>query len=142
LIAAGHVSSVAEAFDKYLGEDSPAYVPHRGASPADVVRLVNAGGGVASLAHPGYRPKDEIIPELVDAGLTAIEVFHSSHDELAQAHYLAMAQRYGLVPTGGSDYHGEGTRRAEFFGVVNLPAEHFQALLALVPSPSAVPARG
>ncbi len=131
LIAAGHVSSVAEAFDKYLGEDSPAYVPHRGASPADVVRLVLAGGGIPSLAHPGYRPKDEIIPDLVDAGLPAIEVYHSSHDDTAQAHYLAIADRYGLVPTGGSDYHGEGARRAEFFGVTNLPGEHFDALLAL-----------
>jgi predicted metal-dependent phosphoesterase TrpH len=124
---------VAEAFEKYLGEDSPAYVPHRGASPADVVRLVRAGGGVASLAHPGYRPRDEIIPDLVDAGLTAMEVYHSCHDEGAQAHYLALAKRHGLVPTGGSDFHGDGTRRAEFFGVTNLPPEHFEALMALVP---------
>src|SRR5688572_5504417 len=131
LISAGHVTSVAEAFDKYLGEDSPAYVPHRGASPADVVRLVIAGGGIPSLAHPGYRPKDEIIAGLVDAGLPAIEVYHSAHDEIAQAHYLAMAQHYGLVPTGGSDYHGAGARRAEFFGVTNLPVEHFEALLTL-----------
>ena len=132
LIAAGHVATVAEAFDRYLGEDSPAYVPHRGASPADVVALVAAGGGVASLAHPGYRPQDEIVPGLVDAGLTAIEVFHSSHDGAAQERYLAMAAQYGLLVTGGSDYHGEGARRAEFFGVVNLPQEHYDALMAYV----------
>jgi 3',5'-nucleoside bisphosphate phosphatase len=132
LIAAGHVATVAEAFDRYLGEDSPAYVPHRGASPADVVALVAAGGGVASLAHPGYRPQDEIVPGLVDAGLTAIEVFHSSHDGAAQERYLAMAAQYGLLVTGGSDYHGEGARRAEFFGVVNLPQEHYDALIAYV----------
>jgi 3',5'-nucleoside bisphosphate phosphatase len=128
LIAAGHVATVAEAFEKYLSEDSPAYVPHRGASPAEVVALVTAGGGIASLAHPGYRPKDEIIPGLVDAGLEAIEVFHSSHDAAAEAHYLAMAKRFGLLVTGGSDFHGEGTRRSEFFGVTNLPREHFDAL--------------
>jgi hypothetical protein len=130
LIAAGHVGSVAEAFDKFLGEDSPAYVPHSGASPSDVVALVTTGGGVASLAHPGYRPQDEIIPGLVDAGMAAIEVFHSSHDAAAQAHYQGIAERHNLLVTGGSDYHGEGTRRAEFFGVVNLPHEHFDALLA------------
>lgn len=129
LIAAGHVATVAEAFDRYLSEDSPAYVPHTGASPADVVTLVAAGGGVSSLAHPGYRPRDEIIPGLVDAGLQAIEVFHSSHDAAAQAHYLATARRYGLLVTGGSDYHGEGTRRSEFFGVVHLPQEHYDRLL-------------
>jgi predicted metal-dependent phosphoesterase TrpH len=134
LIAAGHVSSVSEAFDRYLGEESPAYVPHRGATPADVVRLVTAGGGIASLAHPGYRPKDEIIPDLVDTGLMAIEVYHSSHDEAAQAHYLAIARRYALIPTGGSDYHGEGTRRAEFFGVTALPPQHLHELIARLPS--------
>jgi len=130
LIAAGHVATVAEAFDRYLGEDSPAYVPHRGASPSDVVALVVAGGGVASLAHPGYRPQDEIIPELVETGLQAIEVFHSSHDKAAEQHYLNIATQHRLLATGGSDYHGEGVRRAEFFGVVNLPQEHFDALLA------------
>jgi predicted metal-dependent phosphoesterase TrpH len=128
LIAAGHVATVQEAFDKYLAEDSPAYVPHRGASPADVVALVSAGGGIASLAHPGYRPQDEIVPALVDAGLEAIEVFHSSHDAAAEAHYLALARRHDLLITGGSDYHGEGTRRSEFFGVTNLPREHFDRL--------------
>ncbi len=129
LIAAGHVATVAEAFERYLSEESPAYVPHRGVSPAEVVALVTAGGGVASLAHPGYRPRDEIIPGLVAAGLTALEVYHSSHDAAAQAHYLAVAREHGLLVTGGSDYHGEGTRRAEFFGVVHLPPEHLDALM-------------
>jgi predicted metal-dependent phosphoesterase TrpH len=139
LIAAGHVSSIAEAFERYLGEESPAYVPHTGASPAEVVQLVDAGGGVASLAHPGYRPRDEMIPTLVDAGLRAIEVYHSSHDQAAETHYLALARHYGLVPTGGSDYHGEGVRRAEYFGVTNLPVEHFDALVGLTTS-STLPA--
>lgn len=130
LIAAGHVDTVAEAFDRYLGEDSPAFVPHSGVSPADVVALILRGGGVPSLAHPGYRPKDDIIPGLVDAGLAAIEVYHSSHDAAATAHYLAVANRHGLLVTGGSDFHGPGTRREEFFGVVNLPQTDLDALLA------------
>jgi predicted metal-dependent phosphoesterase TrpH len=83
------------------------------------------------LAHPGYRgagpsaPKDELIPELMEAGLVAIEAYHSSHDPQTQAHYVALARQYGLAVTGGSDYHGEGTRRAEFFGVTHLPPEDF-----------------
>jgi predicted metal-dependent phosphoesterase TrpH len=141
LIAAGHVQTVAEAFDRYLGEDSPAYVPHRGASPAEVVDVVTRGGGVASLAHPGYRQRDEIIPEIVDAGLAAIEAYHSSHDAALQAHYLAMAETLGLAVTGGSDYHGEGVRRAEFFGVINLPQHHFDAFLARAKRPVNVTVR-
>jgi 3',5'-nucleoside bisphosphate phosphatase len=130
LVAAGHVGSVAEAFDVYLSEDRPAYVPHRGASPRDVVELVAAAGGLASLAHPGQLKKDEVIPSLVAAGLGAIEVFHSSHDAATQEHYLALSERYGTGVSGGSDYHGEGTRRSEFFGVTNLPAAYFDELMA------------
>lgn len=130
LITAGHVTTVAEAFDRYLGEDSPAYVPHTGVTPAEVVALVVAGGGIPSLAHPGYRPKDDIIPGLVDAGLVAMECYHSSHDEAATAHYLGLARQHGLLVTGGSDFHGPGTRREEFFGVVQLPEADLAALLA------------
>lgn len=136
LVAAGHVGSTAEAFERYLGEDSPAYVPHQGASPAEVVSLIARGGGATSLAHPGYRgagtsePKDTLVPELVEAGLLAIEAFHSCHDAAMQAHYVAMARAHGLAVTGGSDYHGEGTRRSEFFGVTHLPAEYFEEFVA------------
>ena len=130
LIAAGHVGSVAEAFDRYLSDTAPAYVPHRGASPADVVELVASGGGLASLAHPGQLQRDEIIPGLVEAGLAAIEAYHSSHDDAVQAHYIALADQQGVGVSGGSDYHGEGTRRAEFFGVTNLPSARYEDLLA------------
>jgi predicted metal-dependent phosphoesterase TrpH len=130
LISAGHVATVAEAFEKYLGEDGPAYVPHHGASPEEVIALVAGGGGIASLAHPGYRPRDEIIPGLVKAGLTALEVYHSSHDPIAEGHYLSLALEHGLLVTGGSDYHGPGTRRAESFGVVDLPARYLELLLS------------
>ena len=130
LIAAGHVATVAEAFARFLAEDGPAYVPHRGASPAQVVELIVRAGGTASLAHPGYTKKDEVIPELVGAGLTAIEAYHSSHDEPTTARYLEVARQYGLAVSGGSDYHGENTRRAEFFGVTHLPAAEFERLEA------------
>ena len=129
LIAAGHVATVAEAFDRFLGETCAAYVPHTGASPTEVVRLIVAGGGIASLAHPGHLKQDDVIPELVDAGMAALEVYHSSHDEAATAHYLQIARRHSLAVTGGSDYHGEGVRRAEFFGVVHLPEDEFVGFL-------------
>jgi predicted metal-dependent phosphoesterase TrpH len=129
LVAAGHVSSVAEAFERYLGETGPAYVPHRGASPAEVVELVSASGGLTSLAHPCQLNNDTLIPVLAASGLDAIEAYHSSHDVATQERYVTMAAHHRIGVTGGSDYHGEGTRRSEFFGVTNLPAEHFDALL-------------
>ncbi len=96
---------------------------------------VARGGGAPSLAHPGYRgagpsaPKDDLIPDLIDAGLVAVEAIHSSHDAQQQAHYIKLAETHGLAITGGSDYHGEGTRRAEFFGVVHLPSAYFDAFV-------------
>jgi 3',5'-nucleoside bisphosphate phosphatase len=129
LIAAGHVSTVAEAFDRYLHEAGPAYVPHRGATPTQVVELILEAGGVASLAHPGYTKQDAIIPDLVAAGLPAIEAYHSSHDEPTTHRYLELARHYGLAVSGGSDFHGEGTRRSEFFGLVDLPAAEFDRLV-------------
>ena len=130
LIAAGHVATVAEAFERFLHEEGPAYVPHRGASPAEVVESIVRAGGVASLAHPGYTKKDDVIADLVAAGLAAIEAYHSSHDEPTTHRYLEIAARDGLAVTGGSDFHGEGTRRSEFFGVVHLPQPYFQEFVA------------
>ena len=128
LIAAGHVATVAEAFEKYLAEDGPAYVPHRGASPAEVVALIVKAGGLASLAHPGYTKKDDVVPAMIEAGLGAIEAYHSSHDDETTQRYLALAGEHRLAVSGGSDYHGVGTRRSEFFGVTQLPGEHYERL--------------
>jgi 3',5'-nucleoside bisphosphate phosphatase len=128
LIAAGHVSSVGEAFDRFLGDTCAAYVPHQGASPAAVVSLVARSGGIASLAHPGRLNRDELIPGLIDVGLACIEAYHSTHDAALRDHYLELARQYGLLVTGGSDYHGEGTRHAECFGVVGLDPAAFERL--------------
>jgi predicted metal-dependent phosphoesterase TrpH len=129
LIKAGHVQTIAEAFDRYLGESCAAYVPHTGASPAEVVSLIVAGGGIASLAHPGQLKKDEVVPALIEAGMAAIEAYHSSHDEVTTAHYVSLARQFSLAITGGSDYHGEGVRRAEYFGVTRLPEAEYDFFL-------------
>ena len=125
LLAAGHVASLQQAFDRWLAEGRPAYVPRTGASPADVVRLVLRSGGVPVLAHPGLLRRDELIPELVQAGLGGIEVYHSDHDAGAQARYLRVAAQYDLAVSGGSDFHGEDHPRARCFGRVGLPRERF-----------------
>ena len=130
LVEAGHVQSVQEAFDRFLAEGQPAYCPRIGASPVAVVSLIAEAGGVASLAHPGPLGKDHLIEPLAREGLAAIECFHSEHDEEATARYLDEARRLGLAVTGGSDFHGPGTRRAEFFGKIGLPQSHYDNLVA------------
>jgi len=138
LVAAGHVSSIQEAFDRYLDESAPAYVPHTGVSPSEVIALVAKCGGVASLAHPAQMKKDHVIPELVESGPPCLEAYHSSHDEETQRRYLELARRFGLGVTGGSDFHGVGTRRAEFFGVIGLPPVELERLRAILAEASAV----
>jgi len=128
LVDAGHVASVSEAFERFLADGGPAYVPHRGPAPDEVVAVIEEAGGLASLAHPGPLGRDDLIPALTEVGLSALEVFHSAHDPAAEAHYLALARRLGLLVTGGSDYHGEGVRRAEFLGRVGLPLDEYVRL--------------
>ena len=128
--SAGHVATAGEAFDRLIGEGRPAYVPRRGATPADVVALVAGAGGLASLAHPGLLGRDDLIPGLAAAGLPAIEVYHSDHDEAAEARYRGLAERHGLAVTGGSDFHGDGGHRHAALGSVGLPEEDYRRLCA------------
>lgn len=132
LLDAGHVASVQEAFDRWLGEGRRAYVPRVGASPAEVVRLVRRAGGLPVLAHPGLLGRDELIPALAAEGLGAVEAYHSDHDARAQARYLRIAARCGLAVSGGSDYHGDDHPRAGCFGRVGLPRRRFGLLLERV----------
>jgi predicted metal-dependent phosphoesterase TrpH len=128
LVRAGHVATMAEAFEKYLGNGCPAFMPRRGASPAEVVSLVHKAGGIASIAHPGKLKNDALIEPLVDAGLDAIEVFHPDHDAIATAAYRARATRLGVIVSGGSDYHGADSGRVNSLGRVSLPADAFATL--------------
>ncbi len=108
----GHVASIDEAFERYLGDDAPAFVPMNEPATEEALQQVRAAGGVPVLAHPvrlGLAPSDEetIFARLKEAGLLGLEVYHSDQDAAIAARYLALAHQLGLAITGGSDYHGE-----------------------------------
>lgn len=130
LVRAGHVIDTRQAFDQLIGEGKPAFIPRCGPSPADVIGIIGRAGGLASLAHPGLLKRDDLIPNMIDAGLTAIEAFHSEHDAATTEHYLAFAERHRILVSGGSDYHGEKERRKAAFGTIGLPRERFEQLKA------------
>lgn len=130
LLRAGHIRSLDEAFDRFVGEGRPAYVPRSGASPQEVVGLIRRAGGVAALAHPGLLKRDDLIPGLVHAGMGAIEVYHGDHDDAMRARYAEVARRYNLAMTGGSDYHGDDSGHHAPLGSVSLPPEEFERLCA------------
>ena len=128
LIQAGHVASRDEAFSRFLEFGAPGFVPRRGASPFDVIRVVHESGGVVSMAHPGLTRRDDLIPEMAAAGLDAIEARHANHDDATEARYRALAAEIGLLTTGGSDYHGDTGYRASALGVVVMPSADFESL--------------
>jgi len=109
LMDKGYVDSYEEAFERYIGEDALAYVPHEAPSLDEGIARVNEAGGVSSLAHPvrlGPAFDGRVLQRLVDAGLRALEVFHSDHSLEQSSRYLEMARRHRLAVTGGSDFHG------------------------------------
>jgi predicted metal-dependent phosphoesterase TrpH len=129
MVAAGHVKDVREAFDRWLSEGRPAYVERSGPAPAAVIAAVHAAGGVVSLAHPGRTRVDHAIPAMVAAGLDAIEVFHSDHDEAQRLRYGAMAAEHRLLVTGGTDFHADPASPLRV-GTVTLPRPEWDRLSA------------
>jgi predicted metal-dependent phosphoesterase TrpH len=128
LVAAGHAASRDDAFARLLARGRPAFIPRCGVPGADVIRVIHNAGGIASLAHPALLEQDGLIPGLVAAGLDALEVWHSDHAPHHEAHYAALADRWRLARSGGSDYHGDGGHRAGRIGGSAVPADEFARL--------------
>ena len=108
MVEKGYVGGFREAFDEYLDESAKGYVYRREPQFAEGVEHIRKAGGIASLAHPIRVNGDvpALMPELRDAGLNAIEAYHSDHDAQDTELYVGLAEKYGMLVTGGSDYHG------------------------------------
>ena len=128
LVRAGFVQSIAEAFDRWIGEGRPAFVARTGPAPERVIERIHEAGGLASVAHPGTLRRDDLVERLAPRGLDALEVYHSDHDEPSTARYRELASRLGLLVTGGSDYHREEDDEAAL-GRVTLPTDAFKLLV-------------
>ena len=133
LVAQGHARDIADAFERYLAAGKPAFVPRRGATPAEVIAIIARAGGLSSFAHPGKIGLDHLVPSLAAAGLSAIEVFHPDHGADDTEKYRRLALEFRLAMTGGSDYHGPQSGRAESLGQVGLPPDAWTDLIARLP---------
>ena len=128
LFEAGHVPSYEAAFDTLISDTAPAYVTRVGLAPVEAVTLVRAHGGVPALAHPGTVERlEELLPQLVSAGLAGIECYYGSHSPAWTMECLRLAARHSLIPTGGSDFHGRGDHGTDLGGVF-VPPENIAAL--------------
>jgi predicted metal-dependent phosphoesterase TrpH len=128
------IGSLDEAFERFLKKGRPAWVPKTKMSALESVELIHQASGLAVMAHPGLNRTDEIIPELVDAGLDGIECFHTKHSTVMSERYLEIAEKYNLIVTGGSDCHGF-SKNKPLIGTVKLPYEHVERLQAARRSP-------
>lgn len=107
LVRLGAATDMRDAFDKYLAEGAAAYVSPPRITPETACRWIQEAGGAAVLAHPGIYGDDELVRKILETGeLRGIEVYHSDHGPAEHERYLALAEEFGLLVTGGSDFHG------------------------------------
>jgi predicted metal-dependent phosphoesterase TrpH len=128
MVNLGIVPTIKEAFNRYLDRRSPAYVPHYKLTPAEAVGLIRRSGGIPVFAHPVISNCDELIVELVSAGLRGIEAIYPGYSPEQTEYYRALALKHGLLITGGSDYHGANFAREQKLGELQVPDEIVEKL--------------
>ncbi len=133
LVAGGHVAEEEEAFRRYLSRGRPAHVSKRPTPPERVIERVHASGGVVLVAHPGRAHGEAEIRRWVAQGLDGVEVLHPVHGEDVRSRMSALTDALGLLKSGGSDWHGPGTRRSEI-GSEPVPAEWMREIEARCPA--------
>lgn len=130
MIEAGYVATTQEAFDQYISNEAPAYVNRLRMTMSEAVGFIHGAGGVAVMAHPAESRLVHLISQLVEAGLDGIEVYYPRHTPEQQSELLALAQRYNLVTTGGSDFHTLNDPGHGQIGCVEVPPGTVEKLKA------------
>jgi predicted metal-dependent phosphoesterase TrpH len=142
LVAAGHAPSVDVAMRDLLARGKPAYVPRQGLGPREAIAAIRDAGGLPVLAHfADASTRRSVVADLMTAGLRGLEVHYRHFDAPTVAEMAALARELRLVPTGGSDYHGDGETYAEAHASLFVPDEDAAALFtALGRAPVGQPA--
>jgi len=132
MLEQGCVSSLREAFTKYIGRNGPAYVERKKLTPIEAVKVVLDANGLPVLAHPADIEKLEpFLLQLKKAGIVGIEIYYNGYNPKTIAQLKRFAQKLDLIACGGSDYHGLGEYIGADIGSVNLPGESVEQLISL-----------
>ena len=111
---AGGTTSVIEAYSKYINESSPVYVKRNTVSPQDAVEIIYDAGGIPVIAHPhDIDIAEKLIRELMSYGLCGIEAYHRKHSPAVVEYFSSMAEKFGLIVTGGSDFHAPNPQNGQ-----------------------------
>ena len=140
LVLAGHAASVDDAMRRILGRGAPGYVPRIGIGPREAIEAIRAAGGLPSLAHfPTAPERGEVLDELQGWGLLGLEVHYAAFGDETVDRMARVARARGLVPTGGSDFHGDTAPYAEAQRTTHVPEQVGEGLLSAL---AALAARG
>lgn len=132
MLEKGYITSIREAFIKYIGRNGPAYVEREKMTPAEAVELIMCTRGLPVMAHPTTTDDPEaMIMELKAAGLVGIEAYYNGYTEGEIGRLVRLAERHNLIAIGGSDYHGLDDSNETMIGGVNVPARSVEQLMAL-----------
>lgn len=124
LLEKGYISSIREAFDRFIGNDGPARVPRPKFTPVEALEIVHAAGGVGIVAHPRtVNDLEGVLPPLVDAGLVGIEVYAEKYGTEHQQRFKDLVEKYSLIPGGGTDYHAFGSENEVMPGMSGPPPD-------------------
>ncbi len=131
MLEKGYVKTFEEAFDKYIGHGGPAYVEREKMTPEEAVKLILSAKGIPVLAHPfTVKDPEAMVKSLQKVGLMGLEVYYKDNTSAATQTTLKLAKKYGLIATGGTDYHGISANEV-MMGGVEVPLEAAEKLIAL-----------
>jgi len=132
MLEKGYITSLKEAFTKYISQGGPAYVEREKMTPVEAVALILGANGLPVLAHPFTLNNPEmVIIELKAAGMVGIEAYYGDYSADEVSRLVSLADRHNLIATGGSDYHGLDASTETMIGGVEVPAESVERLIAL-----------
>lgn len=137
MMTKGYVKSITEAFERYIGDHAPYYIPREKVTPSQAIELILSAGGIPVLAHPvlygmGKTRLDSLVADLKDAGLIAIEAIYSTYTPSDERDMRALAKKYDLCISGGSDFHGDNKSGLDLgtgYGSLYVPYEILSKLL-------------
>lgn len=127
MVDLGIIGNYFEAFEKYIGDNCPAFERKIHVSPQSALKLISDAGGLSFIAHPGYM-KEYLLTNLIKAGIDGIEVIHPSHNDSQITFYRGIVNQYCLLECGGSDFHGGKKADEQNLGKYCISQNHLEAM--------------
>ncbi len=119
MLKKGIISSLREAYEKFIGKEAACYIPPKRMNVAEAVDLIRKASGVAVIAHPVFIPRQLLIDIIQKVPIWGLEVYYPEHSQRLVFEFMSICNEWGLIPTGGSDFHGEA-KEQDYLGKVGL----------------------